>query len=75
MISDFQYRVVTGRDAPDTIAAAARRIGGEWPEFMLHDPVADNFPYCYDNLPDYQFVLLDTQSQEPVTIGNSIPLA
>lgn len=75
MISDSNYRVITGRDDPALIALAARRIGGEWPEFMLHDPVADNLVYCYDNLPEYQFILLDSRTDSPVAIGNSIPLA
>jgi hypothetical protein len=41
---------------------------------MLHDPIADNLTYCYDHLPDYQFVLLDRQEKTLVAIGNSIPL-
>jgi GNAT superfamily N-acetyltransferase len=74
LISDSHYRVITGRDDPDVVASATRRIGGEWPEFMLHDPVADNLIYCYDYLPDFQFVLLDSQTDKPVAIGNSIPV-
>jgi hypothetical protein len=42
---------------------------------MLHDPVADLLDNCYNDLPEYQFVLVDAESTEPVAIGNSIPLA
>jgi GNAT superfamily N-acetyltransferase len=75
MNSNPQLQVITGRDNPALVAQASRRIGGEWPEFMLHDPVADNFPYCYENLPEYQFILLKQDENEPIAIGNSIPLA
>jgi hypothetical protein len=74
MISDSRYRIITGRDDPEIVGAASRRIGGEWPEFMLHDPVADNFPYCYEHLAEFQFVLVKAGETNPVAIGNSIPL-
>lgn len=75
MISDPNYRVITCRDNEGIVRAASGRIGGEWPEFMLHDPVADNLTYCYDHLPDFQFVLISHKDEKVVAIGNSIPLA
>lgn len=69
------YKVLTGRDNPHIVGVAAKRIGDEWPEFMLHDPVADNFDYCYEHLAEFQFVLLKRGDDKPVAIGNSIPLA
>jgi hypothetical protein len=42
---------------------------------MLHDPVANLLSECYERLADYQFVLVDSDSGEPLALGNSIPLA
>ena len=75
MVSNSPYRIITGRDDAEIVGAASRRIGDEWPEFMLHDPVADNLSYCYKHLPDFQFILLDGHTEKPVAICNSIPLA
>jgi hypothetical protein len=68
------YRVITCRDNYDLLTQEQKRIGGEWPEFMLHDPVAQGLTQCYEKLPDYQFVLVDAETEEVVCIANSIPL-
>lgn len=68
------YRVITGAEQPDLVNQANKRIGAEWPEFMLHDPVSDGFTDLYAKLPEYQFVLVDRQTDEVVSLGNSIPL-
>lgn len=70
-----KYRLVTASQDSALVDRASKRIGGEWPEFMLHDPVADYFTDCYEKLPEYQFVLTDAGRNEPLAIGNSIPLA
>jgi len=69
-----RFRTITAAEDSDLVARAAKRIGGEWPEFMLHDPVAVHFDDCYDKLPDYQFVIVAADDSEPLAIGNSIPL-
>jgi hypothetical protein len=46
-----------------------------WPEFMLHDPVAnENWRELLDRFPDYQFALLDIQNSRVAGMGNSFPL-
>lgn len=46
-----------------------------WPEFMFHDPVArEHWDGLFETFPEYQFALLDTQSDEVAGIGNSVPL-
>ncbi len=75
MMSNSEYRVVTGSENPELVRATSKRIGGEWPEFMLHDPVADNLTYCYDYLPGFQFVLVNQTDDTAVAIANSIPVA
>ena len=71
---DSPYRVITCRDNHDLLTREQKRIGGEWPEFMLHDPVAQHLSVCYEKLPDYQFVLIEPDSEEVVCIANSIPI-
>jgi len=72
--SDRLCRVVTCRDNRELVLQSQKRIGGEWPEFMLHDPVAQRLTECYEKLPDCQFVLTAPDSDEVVSIANSIPL-
>lgn len=74
MNSHHDFKVITGRDDSRLVDTAAKRIGNEWPEFMLHDPVANNFDYCYGQLAEFQFVLMKAGEDDPVAIGNSIPL-
>ena len=72
--TDNPFRVISCRDDRDLLLREQERIGAEWPEFMLHDPVALNLTQCYDKFPDCQFVLVDPDSNEAVAIANSIPL-
>ncbi|MBN2227671.1 MAG: hypothetical protein JW763_09935 [candidate division Zixibacteria bacterium] len=70
----MKYNVVTAKEDRDLLSRADKRICAEWPEFMLHDPVADLLDLCYDELPDYQFVITANDHNEPLAIANSIPL-
>jgi GNAT superfamily N-acetyltransferase len=54
---------------------ATEKIAAEWPKFMLHDPAANLLTNCYEELPDFQFVLVDPVSGESAALGNSAPLA
>lgn len=46
-----------------------------WPEFMLHDPITDQYwGALYEHFADLQFGLLDTQSGQAIALGNSVPL-
>jgi GNAT superfamily N-acetyltransferase len=46
-----------------------------WPEFMLHDPVAnENWHELLDRFADYQFALFDRQNRRVAGMGNSFPL-
>jgi GNAT superfamily N-acetyltransferase len=45
-----------------------------WPEFMLHDPVAnENWHELFDRFSEYQFAMLDTENDRMAAIGNSLP--
>lgn len=69
------YTIITAAHDYDLVRRTSKRIGAEWPEFMLHDPVADYLSDCYDRLPACQFVVTAPDAAEPVAIANSIPLA
>ena len=46
-----------------------------WPEFMLHDRVAnENWRELFDRFSEYQLALLDTQNHRVAGMGNSFPL-
>jgi GNAT superfamily N-acetyltransferase len=45
-----------------------------WPEFMLHDPIAnENWHELFDRFSEYQFALMDTENDRMAAIGNSLP--
>lgn len=71
-----KYRIITCEQDPDLVSRTSMRIEAEWPEFMLHDPVADYLDACYEKLPEYQFVLVadPDNTGETVALGNAIPL-
>lgn len=46
-----------------------------WPEFMLHDAVAnENWHHLLDSFPDYQLALYDPENDRVAAMANSIPL-
>jgi len=70
-----KYQTVTAAENRDLVNRARKKIGAEWPEFMLHDPVAEHLDTCYEILPEYQFVIAEQDKDQPLAIGNSIPLS
>jgi GNAT superfamily N-acetyltransferase len=46
-----------------------------WPEFMLHDQVANELWHeLLDRFPEYQLALYDTENKRVAAMGNSFPL-
>lgn len=63
-------------DRPDYRDLVATVSEVAWPEFMFHDPVADeHWGKLYQFFPAYQFALLDQQTQQIMGFANSVPLA
>ena len=53
------FTVVTLTERPDLFEAADTMCGAEWPEFMLHDPVAnDNWMTFIEAYPEFQLLIL-----------------
>ena len=58
----------------DLVTAVEHFGSSVWPEFMLHDPVADRcWPYMSDEFPEYQLALLDAEGSV-VAVARSAPL-
>ncbi len=70
----MKYKVITCKDNFELLDKTHQKIGHEWPEFMLHDPVANLLDNCYTDLPDFQFVLVGDDTNNPIALGNSIPI-
>jgi GNAT superfamily N-acetyltransferase len=70
--SRFQF--IKPNDLPDYRDRAADLSEASWPEFMLHDTIAnENWHELYERFNEYQFGLLDTQNDRLAAIGNSLP--
>ncbi|MBT3254745.1 MAG: GNAT family N-acetyltransferase [Candidatus Marinimicrobia bacterium] len=55
-------------DAADVVTVPS------WPEFMHHDPVANNWYSMHEKYPEFQFALIETETEKWIAVGNSIPL-
>ncbi|MBC8527604.1 MAG: GNAT family N-acetyltransferase [Candidatus Cloacimonetes bacterium] len=73
---DNKYSIITGKDRIKLLEKADEIIVSSWPEFMLHDTIANKY---WDNLykifPEYQFVLIKKGCDDILAVGNSIPLS
>ncbi|MEO8357712.1 MAG: hypothetical protein ABI621_17540 [Chloroflexota bacterium] len=69
-----RYTIITPNDLDDYRKRAAEISNASWPEFMLNDPVAnENWHELFDRFADYQFALLDTETDRMAAMGNSLP--
>lgn len=67
------YEVFTLRQRPDLRDKAQRAGANVWPEFMLHDPVADRYwERLFTEFPNFQVVVCDAEDRVVAT-GNTIP--
>jgi len=71
--TDLQF--ITPANCPEFRKLVAPLAEASWPEFMLHDVVADeHWGALFERFPDYQFGYLDPSSGAAVAMGNSVPL-
>jgi GNAT superfamily N-acetyltransferase len=69
-----RFRIISPDDLPDYRDRAADISEVSWPEFMLHDPVAnENWHELFDRFGEYQFAMLDTETDRMAAMGNSLP--
>ena len=58
-----RYKIISPNDLPDYRHQAGLIAEASWPEFMLHDPIAEEHWHdLFDRFNDYQFALLDTEN-------------
>jgi GNAT superfamily N-acetyltransferase len=68
------FQLIRPNDLSDYRQRAGEITDASWPEFMLHDPVAnENWHELFDRFIDYQFALLDTETDRMAAFGNSVP--
>lgn len=73
-MSSERFQVITPAhpDYRDLVRGLTREI---WPEFMLHDQVAnENWHELFDRFSEYQLALYDTRNHRVAGMGNSFPL-
>ena len=70
-----RFQFFTPLDTPDYDGSLHGLPAAAWPEFMLHDPIADRLWDDLVNLfPEYQFALRDLETGQAVAQANSLPL-
>jgi len=70
--SRFQF--IKPNELPDYRDRAGDISEASWPEFMLHDSIAnEHWHELFDRFSEYQFALLDTQTNRMAAMGNSLP--
>lgn len=70
----MKYKVVTGETYEKLNEVNENLARVVWPELMLHDAVANKyFGELYNLFPEYQFAMLEVDSEKVMSIGNSIP--
>jgi len=69
-----RYTVISPKDLSDYRNQAGNIADISWPEFMLHDSIAnENWHDLFDRFSDYQFALLDTEKNCMAAMANSLP--
>ncbi len=70
-----RYQFITPATHSDYREFVSSIAGASWPEFMLNDPIADQYwDDLFTRFSDYQFALLDTQTGRPAAMANSLVL-
>jgi GNAT superfamily N-acetyltransferase len=69
-----RFRIIRPHDLIDYRERAGQITDLAWPEFMLHDSVAnEHWHELFDRFIDYQFAMLDTEHDRMAAMGNSLP--
>jgi hypothetical protein len=69
-----RFQLIRPGDLPDYRDRAGDIAEASWPEFMLHDPIAnENWHELFDRFSEYQFALLDKETDRMAAMGNSLP--
>jgi GNAT superfamily N-acetyltransferase len=70
----LRFQLIRPGDLPDYRDRAGDISEASWPEFMMHDPIAnENWHELFDRFSEYQFALMDTETDRMAAMGNSLP--
>lgn len=70
------FEIITPASRVNYRELVASLAEAAWPEFMLHDSIADeNWDALFTRFDDYQFAMIDTGTEQIAATGNSLPLA
>jgi len=69
-----RFQIISPHDLEDYRDQAGNLSDVCWPEFMLHDRIANqNWHELFDRFEAYQFAMLDTETNRMAAMGNSLP--
>lgn len=69
-----RFKIIKPDDLADYRNQAGDIADASWPEFMLHDPIANDYWHeLFDRFSEYQFAMLDTETDRMAAMGNSLP--
>jgi GNAT superfamily N-acetyltransferase len=69
-----RFQLITPNVLADYRDRAGEISEASWPEFMLHDPIAYEYWHeLFDRFIEYQFALLDTETNRMAAMANSLP--
>ena len=69
-----RFQIIFPDDHPEYRRLANNIAEASWHEFMLHDPVAnENWHELFDRFKEYQFAMLDIETNRMAAMGNSVP--
>ena len=72
--NQFQFITLYDLSLDDYNDRADEIAEESWPLFMLQDPVAgEHWHELYERFGDYQFAMMDTETDRMAAIGNSLP--
>lgn len=69
-----RFQIISPKDLEDYRDRAGDIGDSAWPEFMMHDPIAnENWHELFDRFEEYQFAMLDEEANRMAAMGNSVP--
>jgi hypothetical protein len=70
-----RFQIISPHDLTDYRPRAGDIADAAWPEFMLHDTIAnENWHELFDRFSEYQFAMLDTEINRMAAMANSLPV-
>jgi len=73
--TDNKYKIISAVNNPKLLEIADEVVLLSWPEFMLNDSVANKYwSRLYEDFPEYQFCMMDNESEAVLASGNCIPI-